>query len=332
MKALVTGAAGFIGSHLVDKLLSNQYSVVGLDNLSVGRISNLSSAIKNPNFTFLNSNVEDISKHDLGSQEIDVCFHLAGMADIIPSILDPRIYMDSNVSGTIAIMEYARLNNIKKVIYAASSSCYGIPDTYPTSESANCDPKYPYALSKYLGEQIVLHWAQVYKIPSISLRLFNVYGPRSRTSGTYGAVIGVFLAQKIANIPLTIVGDGTQTRDFTYVSDVVDAFFLASTSKIGYGIFNVGSGNTYSINELAELIGGLKVHIPKRPGEPDSTYANINEIFSKLSWKPKITFKEGMKMVLSKISEWSDAPVWSEKDIEKETSEWFRLLKGHNEN
>merc|ERR1711879_442480 len=156
-------------------------------------------------------------------------------------------------------MGAAKEAKVKRFMYAASSSCYGIPDTYPTPETAEIAPQYPYALTKRVGEEYVMHWSQVYKIPAISLRLFNVFGPRHRTTGAYGAVFGVFLAQKIAGEPFTIVGDGTQTRDFTYVTDVADAFYTAAQSDISGEIFNVGSGNTYSVNELIALLDGPSI-------------------------------------------------------------------------
>src|SRR5262249_52482265 len=159
-------------------------------------------------------------------------------------------YHHSNVEGTVSVVEAARKAGVRRFLYAASSSCYGVPDHYPTSETAPIRPQYPYALTKYLGEHIALHWSQVYGLPTVSLRLFNVYGPRSRTSGTYGAVFGVFLAQKLASKPFTVVGDGRQTRDFTFVSDVVDAFMVAASSDATGEIFNVGSGRTYSVNLL----------------------------------------------------------------------------------
>ena len=178
-----------------------------------------------------------------------------------------------------ASLEAARRTGVKRFVYVASSSCYGIPSSYPTPETAPADPRYPYALTKYLGEQLVMHWAQVYRLPAVSVRLFNVYGPRARTSGTYGAVFGVFLAQLLAGEPLTIVGDGEQTRDFTFVTDVVDALIaVAESDKIGE-IYNVGSGQPVSVNELVRLLGSPpSVHIPKRPGEPDCTWADISKI------------------------------------------------------
>ena len=326
MKALVTGGCGFIGSHLVERLLEEGYQVVILDNLRTGRFENLKTVQGDPRLHIVEGDVteeEPIKKYFKG---VDVVFHLAALADIVPSIQRPLDYYHANVTGTITVLEAARTAGVKQFIYAASSSCYGIPDVYPTSESAPVKPEYPYALTKYFGEQLVLHWGKVYKMQVLSLRLFNVYGPRARTTGTYGAVMGVFLAQKLAGKPLTIVGNGTQTRDFTYVSDVAEAFWLASKSKLQGEILNVGSGGTYSVNRLAELIGGPAVHIPKRPGEPDCTFADITKITHLLSWRPRIRFEEGVKKMVEKISEWRDAPVWTPESIAEATKEWFSYL------
>ena len=171
-----------------------------------------------------------------------------------------------------------------------------------------------------------MHWAQVYGFPALSLRFFNVYGTRSRTSGTYGAVFGVFLAQKLAGEPYTVVGDGEQTRDFTYVTDIAQAIVASAKSDRTGQIYNVGSGSTVSINRLIELLGGEKIYIPKRPGEPDSTFADISKIVSELGWKPKITIEEGVVEILKHIDYWREAPVWNKKSIAKETENWFRYL------
>jgi len=220
----------------------------------------------------------------------------------------------------------ARMAGVKRFCYTASSSCYGIPDQYPTPEIAPARPMYPYALTKYLGEQYAMHWQQTYHLPVVSLRLFNVYGPRSRTSGTYGAVFGVFLAQKLAGKPFTIVGDGEQTRDFTFVTDVADAFVTAAASNVTGEIFNVGSGNTYSVNRLVELIGGPSVNIPKRPGEPDCTFADITKIKTQLGWQPCVSFEQGVKAMLDDIDLWRDAPLWDQDSIADATRSWFKYL------
>ena len=256
----------------------------------------------------------------------DYVFHLAALADIVPSIENPNGYFKTNVDGTFNVLEACRKHKVKKIIYTASSSCYGIPDDYPTKEIAEIRPQYPYALTKNLGEQLVMHWCQLYNLPAVSLRFFNVYGPRARTSGTYGAVFGVFLAQKISKKPYTVVGDGKQTRDFTYVSDIVESLYVASESDISGEIINIGSSNTYSINLLVKLLGGDVVHIPKRPGEPDCTWADISKAKKLLKWTPKVTLEDGVRNLLDNLDYWSDAPIWDKKSIAKATEKWFEYL------
>lgn len=325
-KALVTGGAGFIGSHLVDKLLQEGYFVVVLDNFSTGRPENLEHQKNNRSLKLIKVDITDLDSILPYFAGIDQVFHLAALADIVPSIVNPMSYFRSNVDGTFNVVEAVRRQGIKKFVYAASSSCYGIPDKCPTPETAEIRPQYPYALTKYLGEQLVLHWGQVYKLPVVSLRLFNVYGPRSRTSGTYGAVFGVFLAQKLNNKPFTVVGDGLQTRDFVFVTDVANAFFMAANFHCQQEVMNVGSGNTYSVNRLVELLGGEAVHIPKRPGEPDTTFADTAKIRNLLGWSPQVSFEQGVKSILGNIEYWRSAPVWTPEKIETATKDWFKYL------
>jgi UDP-glucose 4-epimerase len=327
LKALVTGGAGFIGSHLVERLLADGHDVRVLDNFSTGRLENLVHAKDSPRLTISRVDAANVDEIKPLFEEIDWVFHLAALADIVPSIEMPLTYHHSNVDGTVSVLEAARNAGISRFVYAASSSCYGIPDEYPTPETAPPRPMYPYALTKYVGEQYVMHWGQLYGLPCVSLRLFNVFGPRSRTAGTYGAVFGVFLAQKLAGKPFTVVGDGTQTRDFTFVTDVVDAFIKAAESPISGEIFNVGSGNTYGVNRLVELIGGEVVYVPTRPGEPDCTFADIRKIQSALGWHSGISFEEGVRIMLLNIDQWRDAPVWDESSIAKATQNWFRYLR-----
>ena len=324
MKHIITGGAGFIGSHLVEELIKKRQRVIVLDNLSTGRIDNIKPFLKKIKFIRC-----DIAKKGKWINEFKgecYIYHLAALADIVPSMQNPEKYYNSNVTGTLNILEACRKAKVKKFLYSASSSCYGIPKTYPTKENEKINPMYPYALTKKLGEDLIVHWSKVYKIPFVSLRLFNVYGTRSRTSGTYGAMFGVFLAQKIANKPFTVVGSGNQTRDFTYVSDITSAFLKASRSKIKNEIFNVGSGQTVSVNKIINILGGEKVFIKKRPGEPDCTFANINKIKKKLKWSPKIKIEEGMKLLIKDIDYWKKAPVWTPKTINKATSLWFKYL------
>ena len=327
-KVLVTGGAGFIGSHLVERLLSDGHSVVVLDNFSTGRPQNLDHVGHHSHLLVHEADVSDYQAIHSFFSGVDWVFHLAALADIVPSIQRPLDYYRSNVEGTASVVEAARQARVRRFLYTASSSCYGIPDIYPTPETAEIRPQYPYALTKYLGEQTVMHWAEVYKLPSVSLRLFNVFGPRARTSGTYGAVFGVFLAQKLAGKPFTVVGDGTQTRDFIFVTDVIEAFVQAAQSDIIGETFNVGSGGTYSVNRIVDLMGGDAVHVPKRPGEPDCTFADIAKIHRKLSWSPKVSFEEGVRLMLKDIDYWREAPVWDPASIADATREWFAFLGG----
>ena len=324
IKYIITGGAGFIGSHLVEELVKKKYNIIVLDNLSTGRFENIKK-FRNK-IKFLKC---DISKKGKWIKEFKgkcYVFHLAALADIVPSIQNPEKYFQSNVEGTLNILEACKNAKVLKLVYTASSSCYGIPKKYPTKENSKIDPMYPYALTKKVGEDLVLHWSKIYKIPFISLRLFNVYGTRSRTSGTYGAMFGVFLAQKLSNKPYTIVGTGKQKRDFTYVSDVIKALLKASKSKLKNEILNVGSGTTVSILNIIKLLGGAKVFIKKRPGEPDCTFADISKIKKKLNWKPRIKIHQGIRFLLNNIDYWQKAPVWTPKKITIATKLWFKHL------
>ena len=324
--AIVTGGCGFIGSHLADNLIKLNFEVVVIDNLSVGRRENISHLNENSQFTFVDADISNFDLIEPIFRGADLVFHLAALADIVPSIENPTEYYKSNVNGTFNVLQACRKHKVKKIIYAGSSSCYGIPDEYPTKEIAPIRPEYPYALTKNLGEQLVMHWCKLYNLPAISLRFFNVYGPRARTSGTYGAVFGVFLAQKLANKPFTVVGDGNQTRDFTFVSDVVNAIIAAAESDLSGEVINIGSNNTYSINRLVELLGGEITYIPKRPGEPDCTWADITKATQLLDWEPKVSLEEGVDILLNNLEYWADAPLWDKKSIAKATKSWFKYL------
>jgi UDP-glucose 4-epimerase len=325
-KTLVTGGAGFIGSHLVDRLITEGHSVTVLDNFSTGRLQNLEHQRDNHALQLVEVDIANYNQISTLFKNVDWVFHLAALADIVPSIKNPFEYHKSNVDGTINVLEASRVYGIKRFVYAASSSCYGIPDEFPTPESAEIRVEYPYALTKNIGEQYVMHWGKVYGLPVVSLRMFNVYGPRSRTSGTYGAVFGVFLAQKLNAEPFTVVGDGNQTRDFTFVTDIVDAYIKTAESDICNEIFNIGSGNTYSVNKLVKLLGGEVVYIPKRPGEPDCTFAQVSKIKEMIGWEAETDFEKGVQIMLDNIDYWKKAPVWTPEKISFETKEWFQYL------
>lgn len=329
-KTLVTGGCGFIGSHMVDRLVEEGHDVVVIDNLSTGVVENLSRHADNPNVKIY---IRDIAVSDAMEGIMDNVkwvFHFAAMADIVPSIVSPMTYFKVNANGTANLLEASRTAGVERFIYAASSSCYGLPDIFPTPESAAVAPQYPYAMTKRIGEELVMHWSQVYGIPALSLRMFNVYGPRHRTAGSYGAMFGVFLAQKLAGEPLTIVGDGEQTRDFTFVTDVVDAYFMAAKSDLCGEILNIGSDGTYSVNRIVELLGGERVYIPKRPGEPDCTWADITKIKTLMGWSPKVGLEEGVRILLDHIDGWKEAPVWTPDTIKEATADWFKYLGEKN--
>jgi UDP-glucose 4-epimerase len=325
-RAVVTGGAGFIGSHLVDRLVGDGVEVVVVDNLAIGREANLVKALATGRCRFHHVDIRDRAALPALFDGVDTVYHLAALADIVPSIERPGEYFTTNVDGTFNVVEAARTAGVRRLIYAASSSCYGIPDVYPTPESAPIRPQYPYALTKYLGERIALHWGHVYDIPTVSLRFFNVFGPRARTSGTYGAVFGVFLAQKLARKPFTVVGDGTQTRDFTFVTDIVAGIVAAAESDLRDEILNLGSGGTYSINDLCSLLGGPVEHIPKRPGEPDCTFADATKARDLLGWRAQTPFAEGVAIMLAHIEDWRDAPLWDARSIADATKAWFAQL------
>lgn len=323
--AIVTGGAGFIGSHMVDLLLDRDYKVRVIDNLTGGRESNLSRIKDKAVCEFYHEDIRVLKPDSPIFAGASYVFHFAGIGDIVPSIEKPIEYMSTNGQGTVHVLECARYSGIEKFVYAASSSCYGLADT-PTREDHPLNPQYPYALSKYQGEQAVLHWNKIYGLPVNSIRIFNAYGPRVRTTGAYGAVFGVFFKQKLAGKPFTVVGDGTQKRDFLFVTDVATAFLAAAETDHVGEIYNLGAGNPQSVNRLVELIGGEIVYVPKRPGEPDCTWADISKIQKHLAWSPKVSFPDGVSKMMADIDKWQDAPLWDSASIATATKTWFKYM------
>lgn len=325
-RAVVTGGAGFVGSHMVDLLMERGFEVVVIDNLVTGRRENLAHHAGDPRLRWHAVDMCDLPPDPDTFRGVEYVFHFGGIGDIVPSIERPLDYMRSNLGGTLAVLEAARRAGVRKLIYAASSSCYGLATELPTTERAPVQPEYPYAMSKWLGECAALHWAKVYRLPVNSIRMFNVYGPRVRTTGTYGAVFGVFLTQKLHGKPLTVVGDGTQRRDFVFVTDVVLAFLLAAEADHAGEIFNLGSGRPQPVNRLVDLIGGSVVHVPRRPGEPDCTWADVGKIRRYLGWEPTVSFEQGVATMMAHIEDWRSAPLWTPEKIDAATHAWFQYL------
>ena len=326
--AVVTGGAGFIGSHMVDLLIDRGFTVRVVDSLVGGRLANLEHHQHDARLEVHVTDLREVAPESPIFAGAEHVYHFAGIGDIVPSIERPTEYMSANVLGKVHALEAARTAGVRKFVYAASSSCYGLATELPTTEAAPINTEYPYALSKYQGEQAVLHWGRVYQLPVVSIRIFNAYGPRSKTSGAYGAVFGVFLAQKLNNRPFTVVGDGTQRRDFVFATDLARAFLAAAESDRRQEVYNVGAGSPQPVNRLVELLGGEVVHVPRRPGEPDCTWADISKIRSDLGWAPVVSFEEGVREMLRCIDYWREAPVWDPASIERATRTWFTMLSG----
>ena len=295
MRVLVTGGAGFIGSHLVDKLIEQGHEVVVIDNLSTGEKENL-----NPKAKFRKVDIRNLKKIKPAFKGVDHVFHLAAQARVPLSVKDPIETHTNNALGTLNVLVAARDNKVKKFIYSASSSAYGDQKNLPLKEDMTPRPKSPYGLQKLIGEEYCRLFYELYGLPTVSLRYFNVYGPRNPLEGAYALVIGIFLRQKKAGEPLTIDGDGEQTRDFTSVRDVVRANILAAESnKVGRGeVINIGAGNNHSINKIAELIGGKTINKPPRLGDPKHTLADNSLAKKLLNWRPEVSIEEGIEELL----------------------------------
>jgi UDP-glucose 4-epimerase len=295
-KILVTGGAGFIGSHLVDALVNKDYKVIIIDDLSLGSKENINKKAKFYKIDICSNKIYDIFK----KEKPDVVFHLAAIPRVPVSIQDPVLTTKVNILGTVNIFKIAIDFKIKRIIFASSSSVYGNQKKLPLRENMIPNPISPYALQKYTGEQFAKIFTNLYKVPIVSLRYFNVYGPRINFNSEYSLVIGKFLKQKIEGKPLTIYGDGNQTRGFCYIDDIIEANILAMESdKIKGGeVINIGSEKSYSINYLAKLIGGKVKYLPPRPGDVLNTKADITLAKKLLGWKPKTSFEEGIKKTM----------------------------------
>jgi len=295
MKVLVTGGAGFIGSNLVDELIKQNYQVVILDDLSTGKEENL-----NPQAQFIKADIRNLEQIKPHFQGVDYVFHVAALPRVQLSIEDPITTHDININGTLNVLMAAKEAKVKRLVYSASSSAYGNVDQLLLTEDILPQPMSPYGLQKYVGEHYCRNFSLLYGLETVSLRYFNVYGPRMAFEGAYVTVIAVFLQQKREGKVLTITGDGTQTRDFTYVDDVVSANILAATgSQVGKGeVINIGAGDNHSVNEVAQKIGGATEFIPPRI-EPHDTLADITRAKKLLGWRPKVSFGVGLQKTIA---------------------------------
>ena len=291
-KSLVTGAAGFIGSNLVDTLLKNGHEVVAVDN----EYSDAHDQFYwNKNSYNVNCDVRDYKALKNCMWDVDYVFHLAAEARIQPAIKNPIEAVSINSVGTCTVLQCARETGVKRVIYSSTSSGYGMNQT-PNVETQPDDCLNPYSVSKVNGEKLCKMYTDLFGLPTISFRYFNVYGERQPLRGQYAPVIGIFLRQRDAGESLTIVGDGEQRRDFTHVSDVVSANILAATSDVDDSVFgqvyNVGTGKNHSVNEIANLISDNQVNIPPRLGESRITLADNSKLRDTFGWKPRVKLED----------------------------------------
>lgn len=290
-KIIVTGGAGFIGSHIVDELILSGHDVHIVDNMSAGKEENI-----NPKATMHKMDIRDGEVLLPIFKGATCVFHEAAMPRVQYSIEHPFITNDINVNGLLSVLEACRLNGVKRLVFASSSSIYGEPEVLPTSEEMPINPMSPYASHKYIGEVYLKLYARIYGLETVCLRYFNVYGPRFDPNGAYPLVIGYFMKLRKEGKPLSITGDGEQTRDFVHVFDVAKANILAMEGEnVGKGeIINIGGGKRYSINYIAELIGGEVEHVAPRL-EPHDTEADISKAKSLLGWAPSVTLEEGIR-------------------------------------
>lgn len=294
MLFVVTGGAGFIGSHLTEGLLRRGNQVRIIDNLSTGSKTNLP-----PEAEFVQTDIRDLTALKDSLEGAEGVFHVAAMPRVQYSIEQPLETNAFNITGTLNVLLAARAAKVRRLVYSASSSAYGDQPSLPLREAMKPNPLSPYGLQKYVGEEYTKLASLLWGLKTVSLRYFNVYGPRMANQGAYVTVIAVFNRQKLAGEPLTITGNGTQTRDFTYVDDVVRANLLAMASpKVGRGeVINIGSGERHSVNEIAALIGGPVSHLPPRI-EPHDTLADITQARGLLGWEPAVGFPEGLRRTM----------------------------------
>jgi UDP-glucose 4-epimerase len=290
MKSLVTGGAGFIGSNLVDRLISLGHEVICIDNESAECHETFYWNDKAQNYKYDICNYEDIKDLFVG---VDNVFHVASDARIQPAILNPRKSIESNAVGTANILELSRVNNVKRFIYSSTSSAYGKKSSIPNIETQPSDPLTPYSTAKVFGENLARVYYNLYGLETVSLRYFNVYGNRQPLKGQYAPVIGLFMKQHGEGKPLTVVGDGSQRRDFTHISDVIDANIIASGLTSGFGeVYNIGFGSNYSILDLANSISNDVKFIPPRVGEVQETLASNQKFKDLTGWMPKVSLME----------------------------------------
>jgi UDP-glucose 4-epimerase len=305
MKVLVTGGAGFIGSHLVERLLAAGDTVCVVDDLSTGKRENL---VQHRNLDFIEGDIRDLGLIHGCAGGIDTIVHLAAVASVQASMDDPVHTHQVNFDGTLNLLEASRRHGVKRFIYASSAAVYGDVAAIPVSEQAALRPLSPYATDKLSGEYYLSHYHRSYGLPATAFRFFNIYGPRQDPSSPYSGVISIFLESLIRNKPVTVFGDGNQTRDFVFVSDLADLLGRATHGTDGVGgVFNVGTGKRHSLLHLLailEELAGKKIerrHEPARPGDIQHSCADVTRLRNIFGGAPATTFEQGLKKLLQSL-------------------------------
>lgn len=324
LKSLVTGAAGFIGSHLVDQLMKAGHEVVAIDNEINGSWSNLTQWEENQRFKKVHQDILEIQPNDQNFKDCDYVFHLASLECPTTSLSNPEIFFSTNIHGTVKVLQASRQSKIKKFLYAGSSAVYGDAST-PTTENDSIAPLTPSCLTKSQAEEICLHWGEVFSIPVNGLRIFNSFGPRDQTKIYPGSAFSIWMKQKNQGQPLTVVGDGSHARDFIYCTDVANAFYIAALEGKEGEVYNIGSGKAVSLNEITDQVKGKKIFLKNREDEPSKTWADISKFQFDCNWQPRIPLESGIEFSLDVLDEWKGDATWNEESLNDFFQTWFEV-------
>lgn len=324
IRSLVTGAAGFLGSHLVDHLIKEGHEVIALDNEANGTWENLAQWSNHPRFKKVHQDILELSCDDPHFQNLDYIFHLAGLECPISSIKNPEVFFTTNVNGTIKVLQAARQSDLKKFIFASSSSIYGVAST-PTLETDSTHPLTPSGLSKLQAEEAVFHWGELFSLPTVSLRIFNAYGPRNISRLFPGSVFSLWMKQKAEGMNLTIVGNGQHARDFVYCTDVSNALYIAAIEGNDGEAYNVGSGRSIELCELATLLKSKTTSLKDLKDEPIKVWADISKFQFDCNWQPRVPIESGVAFSLDVLEDWNKAPLWDTSKLDSFFSTWFEV-------
>jgi len=316
IRSIVTGAAGFLGSHVVDLLIKNNHRVIAIDNESTGSWDNLAHWGDNPLLSKHNLDITQIDSQNPLFQNIDYVFHLAALECHLTSIQSPEMFFETNVQGTLKVLQASLQSNIKAFIHASSSSIYGNART-PTLEKDLPAPQSPSALSKHMAEQSIFHWGQLYSFKTVSLRIFNAYGPRSISTVFPGSEFTQFMTHKLHQSKAIILGQESQERDFVFCTDVANAFLTAAEEAPAGSIYNIGSGRSFSLYQLCTLLKVKRDSLPVKNLWPERSWADISKFQFDCNWQPRVPFETGIQFSVDVLPAWKDSKRWGINELEK---------------